>query len=240
MLILPAIDLRDGRCVRLTQGDFDREAVYSEEPSVVAREFELQGAKWLHVVDLDGAREGAPRNAEILKGILDIVSIPVQFGGGIRSMDSASSIVGLGVARVIVGTSLVVNESVARELFGHFGDRAVAGIDVREGKVAVSGWKEETELSAIQAARLAESFGAKRIVVTDIAKDGTLEGPSLSLIQSVLAAVGVPVIASGGVSSLGDIAALATLEVLGLEGAIVGKALYEGRFSFSQALSAAC
>lgn len=236
MLIIPAIDLRGGKCVRLTQGDFNQENVYDADPAAIARGFEREGAEWLHVVDLDGAKSGAPANVPSLLQIRRAVSIRIEYGGGVRSIDAAKKLLLCGIDRVVLGTSLVADESLAARVFGELGDRIVAGLDSRKGKLAISGWRGDSAVDAVDLARKLQAFGASRFVVTDIARDGTLEGPNLIYLSEFLDQVDAAVIASGGVSSLEDLMKLASLGRRNLEGVIVGKALYEGKFQLSQAL----
>lgn len=236
MLILPAIDLRGGKCVRLFQGDYERETAYSEDPVAVAMAFEAQGAQWLHVVDLDGARGGTSHHLSILAHLREQTGLRIEFGGGIRTQESAHSALDSGADRVIIGSALVNDPEGAARMLAELGERAVAMIDGRAGKVATEGWTDAPGPSIVSLVRWVCEAGARRIAVTDIERDGTLKGPNLELLGEVLQASRVPVIASGGVSSLADLQALATLPITNLEGVIVGKALYEGRFTLSQAI----
>jgi phosphoribosylformimino-5-aminoimidazole carboxamide ribotide isomerase len=237
MLILPAIDLRDGKCVRLTQGDYAQEKVYDSDPAAVAASFEQQGARFLHVVDLDGARAGEPKNLAALREILKAIQIPIEFGGGIRSLESARAVLGLGVTRVIIGTKLVQDRTLAAHMFEQLGEKVVAGIDAKNGKVAVAGWIEESTEDAFEFAKSLEGDGARRFIVTDIATDGSLMGPNLDFLAQMADAVRGPVIASGGVSSLDDLTKIQSLNRTNLEGVIVGKAIYEKRFNLRDALA---
>lgn len=239
MLILPAIDLLGGRCVRLFQGDYAQATQYSDDPAQVARSFAEQGARWLHVVDLDGAKAGTPVNVGAVESIVKAFEGSVEVGGGIRNLESARRLLDLGVARVVFGSRLVNDPGFAREAFDELGDRAVAGIDARDGMVAVHGWTEKSSVSAESLARELAAVGARRLIVTDIATDGAMSGPNLAFLKSMAAAGGVPVIASGGISTLADIADVAALEALGVEGAIIGKALYERVFSVAEAITTA-
>jgi phosphoribosylformimino-5-aminoimidazole carboxamide ribotide isomerase len=245
MIIYPAIDLRGGRCVRLHQGRFDETTVYADDPVEVARRWQAEGARWLHVVDLDGARSGQPdpANREALRRMLAAVDLPVQLGGGIRSLESAAAALELGVARVVVGTAVARDPALAETLFAAFDERIAVGVDARDGIVAVQGWEEQTgEAATAFVARMAE-HGAKRFIFTDIARDGTLTGVNLASLAQVAQVVPqVPVIASGGVASLADIAALVRLRqesVPNLEGVIIGKALYAGTVTLPAALACA-
>lgn len=236
MLILPAIDLLGGRCVRLFQGDYRQETVYDEDPCRVAQEFAMQGAEILHVVDLDGARSGTPANLELVSAICHAVKIPVQFGGGVRSLDTARRALDLGVHRVVIGSKLLAEPEFAEAIFAALGESAAAGIDAREGRVAVSGWTEHSDVAAEDLARRIEALGAHRFIVTDIARDGALRGPNLDFLRTMAGAVRGKVIASGGVSSLEDIRAIASLQAPNLEGVIVGRAIYEGKFTVVDAV----
>jgi phosphoribosylformimino-5-aminoimidazole carboxamide ribotide isomerase len=236
MLILPAIDLRGGKCVRLYQGDYGRETVYADDPLEVAKRFEGQGAGLLHVVDLDGARQGYPANLEVVGKIAESLSIPVQFGGGIRSLAIAREALERGIHRVVIGSKLLDSPEFAESVFAILGESAAAGIDARNGWVATSGW---TETSAVEAEALAKSMdalGARRFVVTDISRDGAMKGPNLEFLRSMSRAVRGKVIASGGVSTIGDLEALFELGFHNLEGVIVGKALYEGKLELQDAV----
>lgn len=235
MLILPAIDLADGAVVRLVQGDFRKKTVYSEDPVAVAKELEGAGAPMLHVVDLDGARMGAPQNVEVLLRIVRAVQIPVQFGGGIRSVHLAKMVLALGVQRVVLGSVLTRVETTVRHFFATLGDRCVAGVDAREGKVAVHGWQDTTELEAVDFCKRLEEFGCPRIIFTDISRDGMLSGPNLKALELLCQSVSVPVIASGGTSGPEDLRNLVPLSKVGLEGVIVGRALYESGDSLAGA-----
>lgn len=237
MLIFPAIDILGGRCVRLSQGDYGQVKQYGEDPAEMAASFADAGAEWIHVVDLDAAKSGEPVNFAVLARLARTVRLPVQIGGGVRTLEYAERLLGAGFARVIVGTKLVQNLELAKTLFQVLGDRVVAGIDSKSGMVAVHGWTETSTLNAVEFAQKLQSLGCQRVIATDVATDGMLLGPNLELMKSYVASLSIPVIASGGVASLEDIFAL---KALGTEGAIVGKAIYEGRFSVGEALVAAC
>lgn len=232
--VIPAIDLRGGRCVRLLKGSFTHETVYSDEPAAVALRWQSQGAKWLHVVDLDGAKQGEPVQIEAVRAICSAVQIPVQVGGGIRSMQDVERVLQAGAARVVVGTAVTLDERFAQALFERYGEQAVLGLDVREDKVATHGWLTDLESNYLAFAQQMEQLGARRIVFTNISLDGTLEGVDLEPIKALLDIVRIPVIASGGVAKKEDIFRLRELSPLGLEGVIVGKALYEGRVSLEE------
>lgn len=236
MVIYPAIDLRGGKCVRLFQGDYARETVYAEDPCEVARKFEAEGAQRLHVVDLDGAKTGTPENLQTVQAIAKAVQIPVQFGGGVRTLQTAREAVEMGIHRVVIGSKLIDSPEFAEAIFAILGESAAAGIDSREGLVAVSGWTETSSIPAQDLARRMEDLGARWFVVTDIARDGALQGPNLAYFRSMAEAVSGRVIASGGVTSLADLEAIRDLGPSNLEGIVVGKALYEGRFSLTEAI----
>lgn len=239
MIVFPAIDIRGGKCVRLTEGRFDAETVFADDPVDMARRWALEGAEYLHVVDLDGARAGAPVNLEIVKRIVAATGLPVQLGGGIRSLESIAAILAAGVARVILGSVAVREPLLVRAACLGYGKRIVVGIDARDGVVAVEGWGVSGGVGAEElAARMAEA-GVARIIYTDISRDGTLGGVNVAATRALAKAAGVPVIASGGVASLADIAAVRAAEADGVEGVIVGKALYTGAVNLAEALKAA-
>lgn len=233
MELYPAIDLRGGRCVRLLQGKFDAETVYSDDPVQTALRWQSEGARWLHVVDLDGAREGTPQQLHILQHISSSVSIPVQFGGGLRDEQAVQRAFDSGAARVVLGSVVVTDPEFAQSMFHRWQDRVAVGVDVRDGKVAIRGWQEQTEVDAVDLIRRIANWGAHRVIVTDISRDGTLQGPNLELLKRLVNEAGIPIIASGGVSSLND---LLLLKETGVEGAIIGKALYTGAVSLKEAL----
>jgi phosphoribosylformimino-5-aminoimidazole carboxamide ribotide isomerase len=234
MLIFPAIDLRNGKCVRLHQGDYAQETIYGEEPAKVAADFEAQGAKFLHVVDLDGARSGSPQNLDAIQAIRRAIQIPMQVGGGIRDEASMDGLLALGVNRVILGSRVARDLDWASEILPRYGEQVVIGIDARDGLVAVSGWQKTENVRATELARKLSDLGGKRVIFTDISRDGTLAGPNLPTLQAMIDEGGMPVVASGGVGTLDD---LRTLSRLPIEGVIVGKALYERRFTLSEAVS---
>jgi phosphoribosylformimino-5-aminoimidazole carboxamide ribotide isomerase len=238
LLIIPAIDLRGGRCVRLTQGDYGRETIYDLDPVEVAQRFAAEGAEIVHVVDLDGAKSGSPQNLEIVARIAAEGGLPVEFGGGVRTLETAHRALEAGVQRVVVGSKLVQDAELSARFFAELGDRVVAGIDAREGKVATIGWTETSEVTAVELALRVEAAGCRRIILTDIARDGELKGPNLELLRDVVSAVKIPVIASGGVAVVEDLVQLREAFPAGVEGAIVGKAIYENRFTVAQAVAA--
>jgi phosphoribosylformimino-5-aminoimidazole carboxamide ribotide isomerase len=236
MLIIPAIDLIGGKCVRLTQGDYARETIYDDDPAAVAARFDAAGVEWIHVVDLDGAKAGGPCNLSAIRCVIEAVRAKVEVGGGVRSLDTAHTLLDMGVGRVIVGTKLVQDPQMAERFLRELGEQVVAGIDARSGKVAVAGWTEGSETTAVDLARRVESQGARRVILTDIARDGALVGPNVDLLTHVASAVRIPVVASGGISRIEDLEALLPTERLGVEGVIVGKAIYEGRLDLAEAL----
>jgi len=239
MLILPAVDMLGGKCVRLSQGRFDQVTVYFDDPAEPARRWVEEGARILHLVDLEGSRVGAPVETEAIRRIRAAVDVPLELGGGVRNLETARQILGLGVDRVIIGTSAALDRSLAEVIFGELGDRAVLGVDARDGFVAVKGWEETTQREAVEFAVEMQSLGARRVIYTDISRDGMLKGVNLSAMRRMAESLEIPVIASGGVSSLSDIEALRGLESVGVEGAILGKALYTGNISLAEALAAA-
>lgn len=239
MIIFPAIDLRKGRCVRLIRGDVRDETVYSEEPVSMAKLWQLKGAQWLHVVDLDGALEGEPRNQEHVFGIVKALKIPVQVGGGIRDLDTVKKLLDKGVQRVILGTSAAHDEKFLRKAVDRYKERIVVGVDAKDGLVALKGWVETSRLKAVDFAKRMQGLGVQTIIFTDIKKDGMLAGPNVKANRDMVHALEIPVIASGGVTTLKDIQRLRALESKGLAGAIVGKALYSGALDLKAAIAAA-
>lgn len=227
MIFYPAIDLKGGQCVRLLRGRMDQATVFGEDPAAQARAFQDAGCEWLHLVDLDGAFAGRPENAAAVEAILGSVSIPVQLGGGIRSMETVDRWLGLGVARVILGTVAVRDPALLRAAAKAHPGRVAVGIDARGGRVAVEGWAEETDIGAIDLARRFEDAGVAAIVFTDIDRDGAMQGPNVESTAALARAVSIPVIASGGVSSMDDLRALAACGAP-LNGVISGRAVYEG------------
>jgi phosphoribosylformimino-5-aminoimidazole carboxamide ribotide isomerase len=236
VILFPAIDLKDGVCVRLEQGDMARARVFNRDPAVQAQVFEAQGFEYLHVVDLDGAFAGKPMNAAAVDHILEAVSMPVQLGGGIRGMATVEAWLGKGVTRVIIGTAAVRDPALVKEAAKRFPGRVAVGLDARDGKVAVQGWAETSELSALDIARRFEDAGVAAIIYTDVARDGMLSGLNLDATIALAEAISIPVIASGGLASIDDVKALMTPRAWKLAGAIAGRALYDGRLNAGQAL----
>ncbi len=233
MEIIPAIDIRGGRCVRLYQGDYSKETVFSEDPVAVALQWQTQGARWLHLVDLDGAARGEPVNLPTIEAIVNRLSISIEVGGGIRDKGTVTRLLGLGVKRVILGTVAVDDQRLVAELCQEFGEAIVVAIDARDGYVATRGWLEGTSVTALELAKSMAALGARRIIYTDIKRDGTLTEPDFDAIVRMVKGVGLPIIAAGGISRLEH---LKRLKELGVEGAIIGRALYTGDIDLRQAL----
>jgi phosphoribosylformimino-5-aminoimidazole carboxamide ribotide isomerase len=239
MLIIPAIDLKDGRSVRLFQGEMDKETVYFENPLDAAQHWVAEGATFLHIVDLNGAVEGRPVHTQEVEAICKQPGLSVELGGGLRSIEAVQAALDLGVTRVVIGTAAYDNAEFLRRLCEDFPGKIVAAIDARQGKVAVKGWTETTSMDAVVLARRCQQDGVAQIIYTDIGRDGTRQGVNVEETRRIARAVTVPVIASGGVSTLDDIGKLLPLENEGVEGVIVGRALYAGAFSLREALNAA-
>jgi phosphoribosylformimino-5-aminoimidazole carboxamide ribotide isomerase len=237
MILFPAIDLKDGQAVRLLRGEMASATVFNDDPAAQARAFAEAGFRWLHLVDLDGAFAGRPANAAAVEAILAAVDLPVQLGGGIRDMATIERWLALGVRRVILGTVAVKNPDLVREACRAFPGRVVLGIDARGGRVAVEGWAEDAEISALELARRFENAGAAAVVYTDIDRDGALQGANVEATRALAEAIATPVIASGGVASLDDLAALLAVADAGIEGVISGRALYDGRIDPRAALA---
>ena len=227
MILYPAIDLKDGSCVRLFRGDMAAATVYSDSPAAQARKFEAAGFEYLHVVDLNGAVSGAPVNRQPVLDILKAVKIPVQLGGGIRDRAAVEGWLAAGIARVILGTVAVKNPALVKEVATAHPKRIAVGIDAMDGMVAVEGWVEASKLKAVTLAKMFEDAGVAAIIYTDIARDGTLQGPNLEETAALAEAVSIPVILSGGISTMRDLEAIKARNVQGIEGIIIGRALYE-------------
>lgn len=239
MIIFPAIDLKNGECVRLEKGEMGKATVFSQDPAAQGMAFQQQGFEWIHIVDLNGAFEGRPVNIDAVKAILGKVSIPLQLGGGIRDLATIRQWLEAGVARVILGTIALRDPSLVKEACRLFPGKIAVGIDGRGGKVAVEGWAETSEISVIDLALKFEDAGVSAIIYTDINRDGVLMGPDLEGTKRLAESIHTPVIASGGVSSIADIKNLKTLEPVGVMGAIVGRAFYDGKISPKEALDVA-
>ncbi|MGF1478480.1 MAG: 1-(5-phosphoribosyl)-5-[(5-phosphoribosylamino)methylideneamino]imidazole-4-carboxamide isomerase [Cyanophyceae cyanobacterium] len=238
MEVIPAIDLLEGKCVRLYQGDYERSQIFDDDPVAVASRWVEQGATRLHVVDLDGAKQGQPVNGETIEAIVQAVPVPVQVGGGLRDRSSIAQLLDLGVEQVIVGTVAVEQPQLVQQLSAEFPGRIVVGIDARDGQVATKGWLETAQVAALDLAQDMAARGAAAIIYTDIKRDGTLSGPNLEALRELATAIDIPVIASGGVSSLTDLLSLLSLEPVGVSGVIVGRALYTGDVDLSEAVRA--
>lgn len=236
MLIIPAIDLKNGKCVRLEQGEMRKETVFSHQPPEIARNWEALGAEMLHLVDLDGAFSGAPQNKEVIQEIRQVVSIPVQLGGGIRTLEVIEQYLNMGINRVILGTAAYQQKNFFCEASLNFPDQILVGIDARNGKVAIKGWSEQTDLSAIELARRSEKEGVAGIIYTDIQRDGMLTGINLSATKTLAQAVSIPVIASGGMATIEDILNIMPLSKDGVTGVIIGRALYAGKIDLGEAI----
>lgn len=240
MIVIPAIDLKDGLCVRLLQGRKSDVTVYNDDPVQVAREFVAAGAEMIHVVDLDGAfSEAGSPNRAVVKRIVDAIDIPIEFGGGVRSLDDVQRLCDVGVARVVLGTVAAESPSRLKDFVNSFGSKICVGIDARDGRVMTRGWETATPLTAIELARSVAECGVERIIYTDIARDGALVGPNIQQTLAVAEAANVRVTASGGVSSLDDIKRLREAGDVRVDSVIVGKALYEGKFKLEEAILAA-
>ncbi len=237
MILFPAIDLKEGRCVRLKQGDMEQATIFNDDPAAQAATFEAQGFQWLHVVDLDGAFAGKPMNAAAVEAILKRVAFPVQLGGGIRDMKTVEGWLEKGIARVIIGTAAVRDPAFVREAAKAFPGKVAVGIDARDGYVAVEGWAETSALAADDLGRRFEDAGVAAIIYTDIARDGMLEGINWDGTIGLAHALSIPVIASGGLASMADIERLCAPDAAILEGAITGRALYDGRIDPASALA---
>jgi len=239
MIVIPAVDLADGQCVRLLRGEMDARTVYSDDPAATARRWVDAGASILHVVDLDGAVQGNLRNRSAVEAICREVTVPVELGGGLRTRDDVQQVLDLGVHWAIMGTSALEQPQEVERALAAFGGRLIISIDARDGFVATRGWTTTTHIRATELAGRMEALGAQRFICTDIASDGALTGPNLEGLRELAQAVSVPLIAAGGVSCLADIVALKALEPLGLLGCITGKAIYEGRLDLAEAIRVA-
>ena len=237
MILFPAIDLKEGRCVRLVQGDMDQATVFNDDPADQALAFEGQGFSWLHLVDLDGAFAGKPMNAHAVESILAATQLPVQLGGGIRTMKTVEGWISRGVKRVIIGTAAVRDPTFVRAAAAAFPEQVAVGIDARDGRVAVDGWAQISEMSAVELGKRFEDAGVCAIIYTDIARDGILKGLNIEMTLDLANHLSIPVIASGGLASLADIEQLLTPQCAVLEGAITGRALYDGRLDPKEALA---
>jgi phosphoribosylformimino-5-aminoimidazole carboxamide ribotide isomerase len=237
MIVIPAIDLKDGRCVRLEQGLMERDTVFCDSPAEQAIKWQGQGAEMLHIVDLNGAFAGEPKNRTSIEEIVRSIHIPTQLGGGIRDLATIEAYLSLGIGRVILGTAAQRNPELVKEACARFPGRIVVGIDAKNGMVAVQGWAEVTDIRAVEMARRFEGYGVSAIIYTDISRDGMLSGPNLDATRELAEAISIPVIASGGVSRLSDIENLMAIEASGVIGVITGKAIYTGAISLAEAVA---
>lgn len=237
MIIIPAIDLKDGRCVRLSQGDFSRVTVYSDDPVGIAKKWQENGAERIHVVDLDGSRSGSPQNMDVIRGIVAEVRLPIEVGGGIRGMKTIETYIGMGVNWVVLGTMALKDKGFVRNACNAYKGKIILGIDANEGKASIQGWTEQTSESAVDVAKSYEGYGLAAIIYTDIKRDGMETGVNMEATGELAQSVDIPVIASGGVSSMEDIRRLKEIEKFGVIGVIVGKALYSGAISLKEAIS---
>jgi phosphoribosylformimino-5-aminoimidazole carboxamide ribotide isomerase len=233
MEIIPAIDLRDGKCVRLYQGDYNQQTIFDEEPAAVALRWYSQGAQWLHIVDLDGANAGEPRNMVVVEEIVKESGLLVELGGGIRQENIAEELLHKGVSRIILGTSAIENPGLVEKLCQRFGQAIIVGLDARDGKIATHGWQKDTIVDVLELGREMVEVGVRRFIYTDIKRDGTLTEPNFDMVSKLVAGVNVPVIVAGGISRLEH---LQRLKELGVEGAIIGKALYTGDIDLQEAV----
>ena len=236
MKIIPAVDIKGGRCVRLTQGKEDQETIYSDDPKAMAEHWDEQGAQLIHVVDLDGAFQGLPKNVDLIKDIIYSSTVDIQVGGGIRSLEAIAAYVNAGVYRVILGTIAHENPAFVEEACKQFPGKIIIGIDAQDGKVAIKGWTEVSEQTAAELAKSMEPMGVAGFIFTDISRDGMLQGPNLDSIRQFAQATSLPIIASGGISGIQDVVSLLSLKSEGVEGMITGKALYDKRLDFKEAL----
>ena len=237
MIVIPAIDLKEGKCVRLEQGLMERDTVFSDDPGAQAKVWEAQGAELLHIVDLDGAFAGEPKNRSAIEVIVRAVTIPTQLGGGIRDIATIEAYLDTGIDRVIIGTAAQRNPELVQEACSRFPGRIVVGIDAKNGMVAVQGWAEVTGVTAIELAKKFEGFGVCAIIYTDISRDGMMQGPNIEATCALAKSISIPVIASGGVSSLQDIRNLLAVESSGVTGVITGKAIYSGALNLAEAIA---
>jgi phosphoribosylformimino-5-aminoimidazole carboxamide ribotide isomerase len=237
MLIIPAIDLKEGKCVRLEQGLMDRATVYSDDPATTAKHWEAQGAELLHVVDLNGAFAGVPKNLEAIKAIRAAIRIPIEVGGGIRDMATIKSLVSIGINRIILGTAAIENPAFVQEACAAFPGKIIVGIDAKDGMVAIKGWAEVTTVKAVDLALQMQEYGVIAIIYTDIKRDGMLTGPNIEATKALAKALHIPVIASGGVHTMKDIEDLLAVRYAGVSGVITGKAIYSGSLDLKEAIT---
>ncbi|MDA8402850.1 MAG: 1-(5-phosphoribosyl)-5-[(5-phosphoribosylamino)methylideneamino]imidazole-4-carboxamide isomerase [Desulfobacteraceae bacterium] len=237
MIVIPAIDIKNGKCVRLLQGRMDAETVFSDDPAAMGARWAAEGARLIHVVDLDGAVDKRPVNLRTIRDIIDRVHVPIQVGGGIRDMETIRMYMDQGVSRVVIGTEAIKNPDLVKNACREFPDRIVVGIDAKGGMVAIEGWTQTTGVTAVDLARQFEGCGVAAINFTDIERDGMRTGPNLKETEKLAASISIPVVASGGVSSIEDIIHLAPLEAAGVVGVITGRALYDGSLDLKAAIA---
>ena len=237
MLIIPAIDLKEGKCVRLEQGLMDKATVYSDDPATTAKHWEAQGAELLHVVDLNGAFAGVPKNLDAIKAIRSAVKMPIEVGGGIRDMATIRTLVSIGIDRIILGTAAIENPAFVQEACREFSGRIIVGIDARDGLVAIKGWAEVTKVKAVDLATQMQDYGVIAIIYTDIKRDGMLSGPNIEATKALADALRIPVIASGGVHTMKDVENLLAVRYSGVSGVITGKAIYSGSLNLKEAIA---
>ena len=237
MIILPAIDLKEGRCVRLEQGLMDRDTVYNDDPAAQALMWQEQGGEYLHIVDLDGAFAGQPKNKSAIRSIVNAIDIPSELGGGIRDLETIESYLDLGINRVILGTVAKEDPGLVKDACRLFPGHIVVGIDAKDGLVAVRGWADVTEKKATEMAKEMEGFGVEAIIYTDISRDGMMQGPNIEATKALAESINIPVIASGGLSTLDDIRRLIEIESSGVTGVITGKAIYSGAIDLREAVA---
>ena len=233
MEIIPAVDIRGGKCVRLYQGDYKQETVFDDDPVTAALTWYSQGARWLHVVDLDGAVAGEPRNMEVVEEIMKETGLSIELGGGIRREEVAEQLLRQGVSRIVLGTAAIENRELVKKLCRRFGEAIAVSLDARDGKIAIHGWQKNTVVDILQLSREMTDAGVKRFIYTDIKRDGTLTDPNFDMAERLIAEAGVPIIMAGGISSLEH---LRRIKELGAEGAIIGKALYTGDINLGEAI----
>jgi phosphoribosylformimino-5-aminoimidazole carboxamide ribotide isomerase len=236
MIIIPAVDIKGGRCVRLMEGRADAETVFSEYPQEMARKWVQQGAERLHIIDLDGAFEKGPRNSSIIKEIVETIPVPTQLGGGIRDLKTVEQYLDLGLTQVIIGTAALKNSSMVQEACRLFPDQIMVSLDARDNRIAVEGWTELSEIDPIDLVKPYEDWGVKAVIFTDISRDGTQQGPSISSTRRLAQATRLPVIAAGGIATLADVQSLAPLGADGLVGMITGRAIYSGSLNLAEAI----
>ncbi len=236
MIPIPAIDLKDGKVVRLLHGNFKEEKVYFDGPEIIAKRFENDGAARIHVVDLDGALKGKPKNKALIEEILKVVKTPLEVGGGIRSLETAEDYFAMGISWVILGTKACLDPGFMEEALCEFKEKVIVGIDALDGFIATDGWTKTTKIRAVDLAKQVEALGGKTIIYTDISKDGALQGPNLKEVTHMASNLGIDVIASGGVGALKDVQALLDLKKKNISGVIIGKALYENKFTLKDAI----